>query len=84
MLFEMKDRKACFEFMNRLEIIKRATNFCDNKSLIIHPASTIFCDYTTEQCRQMGISEGMLRLSVGIEDVEDLKEDLQRAFTASV
>jgi len=83
LLFEMENRQKCFEFMNRLEIIRRATNFCDNKSLIIHPASTIFCDYTPEQCTEMGISDGMLRLSVGIEDIEDLKEDLLRALTGS-
>ncbi len=83
LLFEMESRERCFGFMNRLQIIKRATNFCDNKSLIIHPASTIFCDYTPRQCADMGITEGMIRLSAGIEDIEDLKEDLQRALTGS-
>jgi len=82
LLFEMESKKRCYEFMNRLQMIKRATNFCDNKSLIIHPVSTIFCDYTYEQCAAMGITDGMLRLSVGIEDVEDLKEDLMRGFVS--
>ena len=82
LVFELKDREDCFTFMNHLEIIRRATNFCDNKSLIIHPASTIFCEYSTAEREQMGISDSLIRLSVGIEEFADLKDDLNRAFKA--
>ena len=82
LVFELKDKESCFRFMDRLDIIKRATNFCDNKSLIIHPSSTIFCEYSPDEKKQMGIGDGMIRLSAGIEDIEDLKEDLNCAFEA--
>ncbi len=66
----------CFAFMDGLKLIKRATNLNDNKTLILHPASTIFCEYTPEEKGEMGVSESMLRLSVGIEDVEDILADI--------
>ena len=67
--------------MNRLKIIRRTTNLQDNKTLIIHPSSTIFSEYPPEQRETMGLRETMIRLSVGIEDVEDLLEDLKQALT---
>ena len=66
----------CFAFMDGLKLIKRATNLNDNKTLILHPASTIFCEYTPEEKEEMGVSESMLRLAVGIEDVEDILDDI--------
>ncbi len=74
--FELGDKEMCFAFMDGLKLIKRATNLNDNKTLILHPASTIFCEYTLEEKKEMDVSESMLRLSVGIEDVEDIIEDI--------
>lgn len=74
--FELNNKEECFKFMDNLKLIRRATNINDNKSLIIHPASTIFSDYSKEEKEEMGISDGLLRLSVGIEDVTDIIEDL--------
>lgn len=76
--FELNNKEECFKFMDNLKVIRRATNVNDNKTLIIHPATTIFADYSKEKREEMGISEGLLRLSVGIEDVDDLIEDLNR------
>lgn len=78
--FELADKETCFKFENNLKLIKRATNLGDNTTLIIHPASTIFSEYTPEARTEMCVAEGLLRLSVGIEDVEDLQEDILQAL----
>lgn len=78
--FELQDKEQCFRFIDNLEIIRNATNLNDNKSLIIHPASTIFGEYSPRERREMGVPESMLRLSVGIEDREDLIMDMQRGL----
>lgn len=80
--FSLESKAQCFRFMNHLKIIRRATNFNDNKTLIIHPASTIFSEYTPELRSEMGVPETMMRLAVGIEDIEDLKEDILQALEA--
>ena len=79
--FELQSREACFAFLNKLKLIRRATNLSDNRSLIIHPASTIYTDYSPEERVLMGIPDTLIRLSVGIEDVDDLKQDLDLALT---
>jgi len=68
--------------MNNLKLIRRATNLQDNQTLIIHPASTIFCEYSAEQKKEMGVRETMIRLAVGIEDSEDLITDLGQSLEA--
>jgi len=78
--FELESKAQCYRFMNGLKMIRRGTNFCDNKSMIIHPASTIYCDYNDQDLEQMKISTGMMRLSVGLEDPEDIQNDLESAF----
>jgi len=78
--FDFATRDDCFAFLNKLELIKRATNVYDNKTLIIHPASTIYCDFDRETRENLGVSDLTLRLSVGIEDVEDLKADIIQAL----
>lgn len=75
--FDLPGKAECFAFMDRLRLIRRATNINDNKSLILHPASTIYCEYSPVQREDMHVSESMLRLSVGIEDVNDIIEDLE-------
>ncbi len=80
--FDLGTKEDCFRFMDSLKIIRRATNLNDNKTLIIHPASTLFCEYSEEQRREMRVGEGMIRLAVGIEDPEDLIEDLKQGFNA--
>jgi O-acetylhomoserine (thiol)-lyase len=78
--FDMDSAAECFTLMNVLQVIRRATNINDNKTLILHPASTIFAEYSDEEKMVMGIRPTMLRLSVGIEDHEDIVEDLQRGL----
>jgi O-acetylhomoserine (thiol)-lyase len=79
--FTLGSKEDCFAFMDSLRLIRRATNINDNKSLILHPASTIYCEYSPIQKEEMNVSESMLRLSVGIEDVDDIIEDIQAALS---
>lgn len=78
--FDLASKKECFKFMNALKLIRRATNLNDNRTLILHPASTIFCEYDSKLKTEMGVRETMLRLAVGIEDTEDLIDDIKQAL----
>lgn len=77
---DLADEAACFRFINRLQLIRRATNLFDNRSLAIHPASTIFGPFTAEERQKMDIFDTTIRISVGLEDVDDLFEDIQQAL----
>lgn len=80
--FDLKDETSCFTLADSLKIIRRATNVNDNKTLILHPFSTIFAEFTPAEKLKMNIRPTTLRLSVGIEDHEDLIDDLNRGFEA--
>lgn len=79
--FNLKSHEACFSFLNKLKLVKRATNLFDNKTLAIHPASTIFGTFTSEVRKDMNISDRTIRISVGLEDVEDLFNDFVQALS---
>jgi O-succinylhomoserine sulfhydrylase len=82
--FEVKGGKeAAFRLANRLEVIKISNNLGDAKSLITHPATTTHQRLTPEARAELGISDAMLRLSVGLEDAADLTEDLGLALDAA-
>lgn len=78
--FSLESQEACFLFLNKLKLIKRATNLFDNRSLIIHPASTIYGTFTAEQRQAMDVPENLIRLSVGLEDLNDLLADIKQAL----
>ena len=80
--FELESRDECFTFINNLKLIRRASNVNDNKTLVLHPASTIFCEYPEKDLREMDISQKMIRLSVGIEDIDDILNDLEGGLTS--
>ena len=77
---DLADRQACFDFLNRLKLVKRATNLFDNRSLAIHPASTIFGNFTEQERLALDIFDTTIRLSIGLEDVDDIFEDLKQAL----
>ena len=77
---DLESKKVCFLFINRLKLIRRATNLFDNKTLAIHPASTIFGPFTDEQRLAMDVLDTTIRLSIGLEDVDDLFEDIRQAL----
>ena len=70
-------------FMNRLEMVIRAVSLGDAETLIQHPASMTHSTYTPEERAEHGIGEGLLRLSVGLEEAEDIFADLEQALVAS-
>lgn len=72
-------REQAFKFLNALEIIDISNNIGDAKSLMTHPASTTHSSVAEENRLELGITEGLIRLSVGLEHADDLIEDLQQA-----
>ncbi|MDF0730701.1 methionine gamma-lyase [Pseudomonas entomophila] len=81
--FELKGGiQAGRRFMNALQLFSRAVSLGDAESLAQHPASMTHSSYTPEERAQHGISEGLVRLSVGLEDVDDLLADVAQALAA--
>ena len=81
--FEVEGGKArAFRFLSALGLVDIANNLGDAKSLITHPATTTHQRLSAEQRAELGISDGLVRISVGLEDVEDVKEDLAQALLA--
>lgn len=78
--FDLASKQACFSFLNRLKRIHRATNLFDTRSLAIHPASTIFGNFSLEQRQAMDVRETTIRLSVGLEAKEELLNDILQAL----
>ena len=80
--FEVKGGKAgAFRFANALRVVQISNNLGDAKSLITHPATTTHQRLTPELRAELGIGEGLVRLSAGLEDPADLIEDIERALT---
>ncbi|TSD67751.1 cystathionine gamma-synthase family protein [Inquilinus sp. KBS0705] len=80
MSFALKDGVDVFAFLNHLQVVIKSSNLGDTRTLAIPVAQTIFFELGPEKRAEMGIPEGMIRLSVGIEDYEDLLEDFTQAF----
>ncbi len=80
MTFDLHSKQAAFDLFDNLKIIRRATNLNDNKTLIIHPHSTIYAEFTLQERAEMGVRDTMLRMSVGIEDINDLINDIEQAL----
>ena len=78
--FELKDGIDCFDYLNRLQLAVPASNLGDTRTLVIPVAHTIFYEMGRERRAAMGIAESLIRVSVGIEDMEDLVEDFRQAL----
>ena len=76
---DLDSQEACFDFINRLQVVRRATNLFDNKTLAIHPASTIFGNFTPRQRQKMDVLDTTIRLSIGLEAADDIIEDIVRS-----
>lgn len=75
-------REAAFAFMNALGVVDISNNLGDSKSLITHPATTTHMRIGAEERAKLGIGDGTVRLSIGLEDEQDLIEDLETALGA--
>jgi O-succinylhomoserine sulfhydrylase len=76
-------KQAAFAFQNALDIVLISNNLGDAKSLITHPATTTHKNVSDEARAELGIGAGTLRFSAGLEDVDDLLEDIDRALAAT-
>src|SRR5208282_3333726 len=77
-----KTKEAAFKFMNRLKIVEISNNLGDSKSLATHPATTTHSKLTKESRASLGISDALVRISVGLEDAADIIDDLDQALKA--
>ncbi len=77
---ELVDEVDLFDFLNRLKVLILATHLGDNRSLVLPMAHTIYYEMGAERRALMGISDNFLRVSVGIEDVQDLIDDFMQAL----
>ncbi len=80
--FEVDGKDEAFGVLNALELIDISNNLGDSKSLVTHPATTTHRRIGPAGRARMGITDGVIRISVGLEDVEDLIEDVDRALEA--
>ena len=80
--FELKEDIDPFDYLNRLKLAIPASNLGDNRTLVIPVAHTIFFEMGAERRASMGIAESLIRVSVGIEDTDDLVEDFRQALDA--
>lgn len=80
MSVNLNDQIDCFDFLDALQLVVVSSNLGDNRTLAIPVAHTIFYEMGPERRASMGITDGTVRLSVGIEDREDLLEDFRRAL----
>lgn len=78
--FELRDADQCLSFCNRLQLPIKATGLADTRTLIIPVAHTIFWEAGPAVRVNMGIGDGMIRLSVGLEEIEDLLADFEQAL----
>ena len=83
--FEVEgDRAKAFQVVNQLRLVRISNNLGDAKSLITHPATTTHSKLTPETRAELGITDSLLRLSVGLEDEHDICDDLSRALAAAL
>ena len=81
MAFGLKsDRETAIRFMDSLEMINIVTHVADARTCVLHPASHTHRQLSEEQLRQAGIAPDLIRLSVGLEDIDDIINDLRQAL----
>lgn len=78
------DKEAGAKFIDSLKLLSHVANIGDAKSLVIHPASTTHSQLSEEARLETGVTDDFIRLSIGIEDVEDIKADIQQALEKAV
>ena len=80
--FDVESRERAFAILDALELIDISNNIGDARSLMCHPASTTHANMGEEARADMGVTDGLLRINVGLEDIADLAEDMDRALKA--
>ena len=80
--FELKEGIDCFDYLNRLKLAIATSNLGDTRTLVIPVSHTIFFEMGPERRASMGIADSLIRVSVGIEDSDDLLDDFRSALDA--
>lgn len=78
--FTLESREKCFDFLGKVRVARNLANIGDAKTLVIHPASTIFHDCGKDEMAAAGVTDELIRVSVGIEDLEDIIADFEEAL----
>ena len=81
--FRVGSKERAFKIINALKIPNIVSNIGDTKTLVIHPASTIALHLSDKDKEASGVYDDLIRVSVGIEDIDDLKEDLRAALEST-
>lgn len=76
-------KPKAFSIINNLKYALKVSNIGDTKTLVVHPESTIYCHSTADEKEAAGVHEDLIRISVGIEDIEDLIKDFEQAIRVS-
>lgn len=78
--FGLGTKAKAYKFIASLKLARNSANLGDSKTLVIHPSSTIFHEFSNDEKEKMGVTADMIRVSVGIEDFEDIKADFEQAL----
>ncbi len=77
---DLGSKEMAFSFISKLKISQNMSNLGDNRTMVIHPASTIYAKHSPEQLAQAGVTEGLIRLNVGLESLKDLLNEFKEAL----
>ena len=80
MTLKLGSQERAFKFINSLKYALNVSNIGDARTLVIHPCSTIYLHASDEAKKNADVTEDLVRVNVGIEDIEDLIEDFSQAF----
>jgi O-acetylhomoserine (thiol)-lyase len=80
MSIELADNIDCLDFLNRLQLVISSSHLGDNRTLAIPVAQTIYWEMGAARRAEMGIADSLIRLSIGIEDIDDLIADFTQAL----
>ena len=81
--FDLESRAKAHALLDALQLIDLSNNIGDARSLACHPASTTHAGLSEEARAEMGVTEGLIRINVGLEDIEDLREDMDQALKSA-
>jgi O-acetylhomoserine (thiol)-lyase len=77
---DLGSKQSAFAFISKLKIVQNMSNLGDNRTMVIHPKSTIYAKHSSEQLAQAGVTDGLIRINVGIEDSQDLIHEFTEAI----
>ena len=80
MTIDLGTKERAFAFISKLKIVKNMTNLGDNRTMVIHPKSTLYWRHDTERLQQAGVTDGLIRMTIGLESPDDLIHEFKEAL----